>query len=112
MANRYTMSGARYNVKSAVYKMAENKFKLYQQLPTTGAEYIHAFTHKGKQYLAVVNKFDVFTSTSDVQVFIWSSIVAAEVSVVQVCREVVAKVDYNFISGVSANSVTMNLLKK
>ena len=78
VANRYIISGARYNVKSAVYKMAKNKFKLYQQLPTTGAEYIHAFTHNGKQYLAVVNKFDVFTSTSDVQVFIWNSTVAAE----------------------------------
>ena len=38
--------------------MADNKFNLYQQLPTTGAEYVHAFTHKGKQYLAVVNNYD------------------------------------------------------
>ena len=55
VTNSYTRSGAGYKVKFAVYKMADNKFNLYQQLSTTGARYVHAFTHKGKQYLAVVN---------------------------------------------------------
>ena len=35
-------------VQSAVYKMANNKFNLYQKLSTTGTAYVHAFTHKGK----------------------------------------------------------------
>ena len=51
--NRWTQLSAKF--KSAVYKMVDNKFKLYQQLSTTGAVDVHAFTHKGMQYLAVVN---------------------------------------------------------
>ena len=58
VANSYTEKGAGFNVKSAVYKMADNKFSLYQQLPSAGAYYVHAFTHKGEQYLAVVNNHD------------------------------------------------------
>ena len=34
VANSYTEKGAGFNVKSAVYKMADNKFSLYQQLPS------------------------------------------------------------------------------
>ena len=52
LANSYTRSYG-YKVKSEVYKMADNKFNLYQKLPITWAEYVHAFSHKGKQYLAV-----------------------------------------------------------
>ena len=35
VANYYAASGAQYNVKSAVYKMANNKLSLYQQLSIT-----------------------------------------------------------------------------
>ena len=35
--------------------MADNKFYLYQRLPTTGAQDIRAFMHDGTQYLVVVN---------------------------------------------------------
>ena len=59
-------------MKSAVYKMANNKFNLYQTLPSSGAGYVHAFTHKGKQYLAVVNTFDGISYTVDSQVHIWN----------------------------------------
>ena len=55
VANSQTNSGAKFNVKSAVYNMANNKFNLYQQLPTAQAVNVHAFRHKGKQYLAVVS---------------------------------------------------------
>ena len=61
-----------YKVKSAVYKMADNKFNLYQQLPTTGAEYVHAFTHKGKQYLAVVKNYGGKSHKVDSPVYIWN----------------------------------------
>ena len=72
VANKYTKTGAHYNVKSAVYKMANNKFYLYQELPTTGAAYAHAFVHKGKQYLVVVNMEDKLNYNLDSQVYIWN----------------------------------------
>ena len=74
VANRYIKSGTG----SAVYKMADNKFNLYQQLTSTGAEYVHAFSHKGRQYLAVVNGYNFYTSTQDSQVYIRNSSMAAE----------------------------------
>ena len=58
--------------------MADNKFNLYQQLTSTGAEYVHAFSHKGRQYLAVVNGYNLYTSTQDSQVYIRNSSMAAE----------------------------------
>ena len=76
VANRYSNSGAGFDVKSAVYNMADNKFNLYQQLNTTGAKDVHALSHKGKQYLAVVNENNVYISTT--QVYIWNSSLAAE----------------------------------
>ena len=78
VANLYTNSRARFNVKSAVYKMADNRFNLYQKLRTTGAAYVHAFTHKGKQYLAVVNRYNDYTCTQDSYVYIWNSTVNAK----------------------------------
>ena len=71
VANSYTRSSARSNVKSAVYKMANNKFNLYQQLPTTGTWYVHAFTHKGKQHFAVLNEYNGTSFNLDSQVYIW-----------------------------------------
>ena len=55
VANSYTMYSDWKNDKSAVYKMADNKFNLYQQLLTTATKCVHAFTDKDKQYLAVVS---------------------------------------------------------
>ena len=55
VANRRPLSGGTFKGNSAVYKMVDKKFKLHQQLSTTGAVDVHAFAHKGKQYLAVVN---------------------------------------------------------
>ena len=72
VANYNTRSGARLNVKSVAYKMADNKFNLYQQLQTTGAENVHAFTHKGKQYLAVVNYYDGISYDLDSAMYIWN----------------------------------------
>ena len=72
VANRYTENGARYQVKSAVYKMTGNMFNLYQQLSTTGASYVHAFTHGGRQYLAVVNGFVGKGFNLDSSVYIWN----------------------------------------
>ena len=72
VANSYTQRGARYKVKSAVYKMDNIKFNLYQQLPTTGAECVQVFTHKGKQYLATVNGHDGINYSLDSQVYIWN----------------------------------------
>ena len=71
VANSYTQSGTWHKVKSAVYKMADNRFNLYQQLPTASAECVHAFTHKGKQYLAVVNRFNGKTHNLDSPVYNW-----------------------------------------
>ena len=71
VANYRAASGAQYNVQSAVYKLANNKFNLYQKLPTTGAVHVHAFTHKGKQYLAAVNSFDGKSSNLNSTVYIW-----------------------------------------
>ena len=72
VANTFTEKAARYNVKSAVYKMANNKLLLYQELPTTRVGYVHALTHKGKQYLAVLNMEDEFNYNLDSQVYIWN----------------------------------------
>ena len=72
VANRYTENGARYQVKSAVYKMTGNMFNLYQQLSTTGASYVHAFTHRGRQYLAVVNGYDRTSYNLDSPVYTWN----------------------------------------
>ena len=55
VANSFTGGSDKYHVKSSVYKMADNKFYLYQRLPTTGAQDIRAFMHDGTQYLVVVN---------------------------------------------------------
>ena len=71
VANVRTVGSDGYHVKSAVYKMTGNKFNLYQQLPTTGAGYVHAFTHKGRQYLAVVNQYNGSSYNLDSQVYIW-----------------------------------------
>ena len=72
VAISYTPSGARYNVPSAVYKMADNMFDLYQKLPTTWTEYVHAFTHKGKNYPAVVNYSDRNRKNLNSQVYVWN----------------------------------------
>ena len=72
MDNWYTGTGAHYNVMSAVYKMVNNKFKLHQQVPASAASYVHAFTHKGKQYLAFVNYYDGKTHTLDSPLFVWN----------------------------------------
>ena len=48
VANTFTEKAGCYDVKSAVYKMANNKLFLYQELPTTRAGYVHAFTHKAQ----------------------------------------------------------------
>ena len=72
IVSNYLAGGSEeYQVRSAVYKMADNKFNLYQQLPTTGAEYVHTFTHKGKQYLVVVNQYDGTSYNLDSRVYIW-----------------------------------------
>ena len=72
VANSYTEKGAKFNVKSAVYKLVDIKFNLYQQLPSAEAYYVHAFTHKGKQYLVVVNKHDGRIFNIDSPVYIWN----------------------------------------
>ena len=64
------LGAAKAFVQSAVYKMANNKFNLYQKLSTTGTAYVHAFTHKGKQYLAAVNYFDGKSYNLDSAVYI------------------------------------------
>ena len=57
VANSWTPYSDWKKVKSAVYKMAGNKFKLHQQLLTLGIKCVHAFTDKDKkQYLAVVSR--------------------------------------------------------
>ena len=71
VANYCAASGAQYNVKSAVYKMANSKFNLYQKLPTIGAAYVHAFTHKGTQYLAAINNFDGKSFLLNSAVYVW-----------------------------------------
>ena len=71
VANFYARSGAQFNVKSAVYKMTNNKFNLYQKLPTTGAVCVRAFTHNGTQYLATVNSFDGTSSNLNSTVYVW-----------------------------------------
>ena len=71
VANRFTRGRSGYRVKSAVYKMANNKFNLYQKLPTAWAEYLHAFSHKNKQYLAV-NTLDYGISKLGSPVYIWN----------------------------------------
>ena len=69
----YTLqSNPRQKVKSAVYKMADKKLFLYQQLPTTGAVYIHVFKHKGKIYVAVVNCFNGTGYNLNSQIYIWN----------------------------------------
>ena len=70
VANSYTRSGAQ----SAVYKMVDNKFNLYQKLPTTGATCVHAFSHKAKQYLAVVYDYADHGIPKDSQVYIWTEL--------------------------------------
>ena len=70
VANRYTQ-GYREKAKSAVYKMANNKFNLYQKLPTTWPKYLHAFTHKGKQYLAVTTQVNII-KRAESSVYIWN----------------------------------------
>ena len=55
---------------SALYKMSDSKFNLYQKLPTTGAVYVHASKYKGKQYLATVNHFDGKSFNFDSAVYI------------------------------------------
>ena len=73
VANSHVLRySSEYKVKSAVYKMANNKFNLYQQLPSKGTEYVHAFTHHDKQYLAVVNKHDGKDYILDSPVYIWN----------------------------------------
>ena len=70
VANSYSRR-YRYEAKSAVFKMANNKFNLYQKLPITWAENVHTFTHKGKHYLAVrtnVNQLEKLNSS----VYIWN----------------------------------------
>ena len=67
----YKQSGLTFDVKSAVYKMAESKFSLYQKLPSSGAVYVHAFTHKGTQYLAVVNNNYGSGFNFDSALYIW-----------------------------------------
>ena len=69
----YTLqSNPRQKVKSAVYKMANKKLNLYQQLPTTGAVYMHVFKHKGKIYVAVVNRFNGTGYNINSQIYIWN----------------------------------------
>ena len=72
VANYVTRGGIEHKVESAVYKMADNKFNLYQQLPTMGASYVHAFTHKGKQYLAVANGYNGISYNMGSAVYIWN----------------------------------------
>ena len=55
--------------------MVDNKFNLYQQLPAAGANRVHAFTHKGKQYLAVVStRNDVYEPPKDSPVYVWTEL--------------------------------------
>ena len=75
----YTLqSNPRQKVKSAVYKMADKKLNLYQQLPTTGAVYMHVFKHKGKIYVAVVNRFNGTGYNINSQIYIWNWTVAID----------------------------------
>ena len=71
VANMLSEIGGQHNVKSAVYKLAGNKFNLYQQLATKEAINLRAFTHKGEQYLAVVNRHDGNSHNVDSAVYIW-----------------------------------------
>ena len=60
-------------MKSAVHKMTDNKFHLmYQQLMTTSIKCVHAFTNKGKQYLAVIDLYDSKGKTFESPVYIWT----------------------------------------
>ena len=70
--HKYTQSYAGYKVRSAVYKFADNRLNLYQQLPTTGAVYVHAFTHKGKIYVAVVNHFNGTSFNLNSEIYVWN----------------------------------------
>ena len=70
VANRFTRI-IPYKAKSAVYKMADNKFSLYQKLPTLWAEYVHAFSHKDKQYLAMNTHKDINNELNS-PVYIWN----------------------------------------
>ena len=70
--HKYTQSYAGYKVKSAVYKSADNRLNLYQQLPTTGAVYVHAFTHKRKIYVAVVNHFNGTSFNLNSEIYVWN----------------------------------------
>ena len=73
VANRFTRI-IPYKAKSAVYKMADNKFSLNQKLPTLQtlwAEYVHAFSHKDKQYLAVNTHKDINNELNS-PVYIWN----------------------------------------
>ena len=71
VANKKTGGSDGYHVTSAVYKKTGNMFNLHQQLKTTGASRVHAFTHKGKQYLAVMNQYNGSIYNLDSQVYIW-----------------------------------------
>ena len=61
-----------YCVNSTVYKMANNKFSLYQQLPTKGSKFVHAFTYKGKHYVVFVNHYDGNSKIINSTVYIWN----------------------------------------
>ena len=67
-----TQTNARFKMKSAVYKLADNKLVLYQKLPTIGVVYVHAFTHKGKRYVAVVSHFNGTSYNLNSQIYIWN----------------------------------------
>ena len=69
--NEVFLALAETDAESAVYKMADSKFNLYQKLPTTGAVHVHAFTHKGKQYMAAVNHVYCNNYNLDSAVYIW-----------------------------------------
>ena len=71
LANRYSLSITGNKVKTAVYKMADNKFNFYQKLPNGWTECVHAFTHKGKQYLAV-STYKSVIEKSESFVYIWN----------------------------------------
>ena len=70
VANRYTHIYG-HGARSSVYKMADNKFNLYQKLPATWATCVHLFAHKGKQYLAV-NSYQHSFGKRDSFVYIWN----------------------------------------
>ena len=75
MNNAYTGPGCRLSnlqEKSAVYKMTDNKFVLYQHLPTKAAEGIHASRHRGQQYIAVANHNEGGSFNIRSTVYIWT----------------------------------------